>query len=78
MLVVQVLGAGGGCKDALFCIHLNATSVRVPGMVASWSRAEKGESLHLLGLYATRPQGSCPAALRLKKPYNVLQQHGQT
>ena len=33
---LQVLGAGGGCQDALLCLHLHAALVRVPGMVASW------------------------------------------
>ena len=27
LVFVQVLGVGGGCKDALLCIHLHATSV---------------------------------------------------
>lgn len=48
VVFLQVLGFGSSCKDAILCIHLHATSVRVPGMVASWSWAETGGSMNTL------------------------------
>ena len=48
LVFLQVLGFGSSCKDAILCIHLHATSVRVPGMVASWSWAETGGSTNTL------------------------------